>query len=83
MHDCSPAAPTTASNSYKTIISFNEKLLFLQKFEQLWSRPSSAAAVSQSTEVTGEAAEGSSDSSSFLTSSANNSAEWDLAVCTC
>lgn len=46
-----PAAPTTASNSYKTIISFDEKLLLLQEYELRWRRPPSAAAVSLSVEV--------------------------------
>lgn len=46
-----PAVPTTASNSYKTIISFNEKLLLLQEYELRWGRPPSAAAVSLNVEV--------------------------------
>lgn len=79
MHDCSPAAPTTASSSYKTIISFNEKPLFLWKEEQQWKMPF-AAAVSHGREfLIGQRSqvrqlEGSSDGSSFFACSVNYSA---------
>lgn len=77
MHDCSPAAATAASNADETIILFNEKVLFLELFivssagrGLLLQMPLARAWRSwPRSEVTGEAAEGSSDASSLLTSS--------------